>query len=79
MFLKGASPLHQNAQDSRGWVGAGYTIKEGYKAILANKRIQTPTKWWKNVWNLDVLPKINLLCWILAHGKILTRNFFMKR
>jgi hypothetical protein len=30
-YLKGASPLHQNAQDSRGWGAAGYTVKEGYK------------------------------------------------
>jgi len=25
-FLKGTSPLHQNAKDSRGWGAIGYTV-----------------------------------------------------
>jgi hypothetical protein len=78
-YLKGASPLHQNSQYSRGWGAVGYTIKEGYKELLANKRNQTQTTWWKNVWNSDVLPKINLFCWTLMHGKILTGEILMKR
>jgi hypothetical protein len=34
---------------------------------------------WKNVWNTDGLPKINMLCWTLSHNKILTGGNLQKR
>jgi hypothetical protein len=78
-FLKGAAPIHRDIQDSRGWGPVGYTVKEGYKILLANSRNLINSARWKNIWSSDALPKINIFIWTLAHGKILTGENLMKR
>jgi hypothetical protein len=34
---------------------------------------------WNHIWSGDALPKINIFCWIMVHGKLLTRRIFKGR
>jgi len=34
---------------------------------------------WKKIWSNNGMPKINIFCWIMAHGKILTIENLRKK
>jgi hypothetical protein len=57
----------------------GYSVKEGYRALLMQTTLPTKYTMWRNIWNNDGLPKINIFCWILAQGKLLTGENLIKR
>jgi hypothetical protein len=77
--LKGANPVHLQVQDSRGWGVKGYYVKEGYRELLLQNSLLPKSSWWSNIWSTDGIPKINMFCWILAHGKTLTEDNLLKR
>jgi hypothetical protein len=41
--LRGATPLHRNTPDCRGWGSTGYSVKEGYKSLIAKSRLLNQT------------------------------------
>jgi hypothetical protein len=77
--LKGAALVHQYLRDSRGWGTRGYSVKEGSMDFLRQNNLPDKSNMWKNIWNNDGLPKINIFCWILAHGKLITGDNLNKR
>jgi hypothetical protein len=78
LTLKGVSSVHLQKLDFRGWGAFGYSVKEGYKALLMQTVLPTKESMWKNIWSNDGLPKVNIFCWTLAHGKILTGENWLK-
>jgi hypothetical protein len=51
--------------------------KEGYHKLLDIPSPQR-SKLWLHVWQGDSLPKINSLCWVMAHEKLLTTKNIQK-
>jgi hypothetical protein len=43
----------------------GYLVKEGYNALLQQTTLPAKSSMWRNIWNNDGLPKINIFCRIL--------------
>jgi hypothetical protein len=59
-------------QDNISWGVVGYSVKEGHKAPLLQTTLPTRSTMWRNILKNDGLPKINIFCWILSLGKLLT-------
>jgi hypothetical protein len=76
--ISGSAPVHLSKKDDRSWGKEGYTVKLGYKQ-LEDSDIPPKLTIWKEIWNSNNLPKINIFCWQLAHNKILTRGNLIKR
>lgn len=62
-----------------GWGSQDYSIKKGYDSLLAQSSLPPHSTCWKCIWSSDGLLKVNILCWTLAHGKILTGENLAKR
>jgi hypothetical protein len=77
--LVGYAPLNPFTADSRNWGGKPFSVKEGYSHLLSNLPGFPTSKLWKEIWYGPSLPKVNALCWLLAHGKILTVENLLKR
>jgi hypothetical protein len=54
-------------------------VKEGYKDLLRRLSLPEKKNMWKNVWNNDGIPKINIFLWLLAQNKLLTVENLSKR
>ena len=54
-------------------------MKEGYIIVDAFHSSCSIEMKWKNIWNKDGLPKINVFFWILSHRKTLTTKNIRKR
>jgi hypothetical protein len=76
--LVGCAPLNRFTADSRSWGGKPFSVKEGYSHLLSNLPGFPTSKIWKEIWSGPSLPKVNALCWLLAHGKILTAENLLK-
>jgi hypothetical protein len=57
----------------------GILVKSGYKQLLEDSGIPPKSAIWKEIWNPNSLPKINIFCWQLAHKKLLTGDNLNKR
>jgi hypothetical protein len=82
MFLQaisGSAPVCLSKKDNRSWEKEGYTVHLGYKHLIENNDIPTKSAIWKEIGNPNSLPKINILCWQLAHNKLLTGENLNKR
>jgi hypothetical protein len=71
--------IHLQVRDNRIWGVDNYMVKEGYIALLQQTTLPEKSNIWRNIWNKYGLPKINIFCWILAHGKLLTGENLNKR
>jgi hypothetical protein len=69
--LQGCAPHHFSSPDSRGWGSGSYSVHSGYEYLLSNSNLPPKEKVWNRIWDSNCLPKINILCWTLTHGKIL--------
>jgi hypothetical protein len=78
-LLKGCAPSHLETRDTRGWGDGTYSVKVGYTTLLAQSTLPPRSSMWNKIWNNDNLPKINMFCWTLGHGKILTGDQLQKR
>jgi hypothetical protein len=79
LIINGSTPVHLQQQDCRGWGSSGYSVKEGYKLLLNQSQLPEKSNIWKEIWNIDGLPKINIFGWKLAHNKLLTGENMLKR
>jgi hypothetical protein len=74
-----SAPVHLTKADERSWGKEGYTVKSGYKQLLEDNDIPPKSAIWREIWNPNSPPKINIFCWQLAHNKILTGDNLNKR
>jgi hypothetical protein len=54
-------------------------VRIGYKTLLSDNVLPEKSAIWKEIWNSDGLPKINIFGWQLAHNKLLTGENLLKR
>lgn len=79
-LLEDAAPIHRSMKDRWGWGHTReYTTAEGYKAYQTTGNNKHSAAFWKNVWELLALPKVNFFFWTLMHNKILTGDNMAKR
>jgi len=80
-LLHGAAPIHARKKDSRGWgeKQIGYSVAQGYAKIRERPHVPPNLAPWNNIWNFSTIPKIDFLCWLLCHQKILTEDRLQKR
>ena len=56
------TPVHRTLKEERCWGKTGcYLVKVGYRAVDVDYRSNNNDRKWKNIWNKDGLPKINVL------------------
>jgi hypothetical protein len=77
-LLKGCAPIHITLKYKRGWGNGNYSVKKGYSQLLSQTTLLPKDKMWNSLWTNDSPPKVNSFCWILAHGKLLTRENMLK-
>jgi len=77
--MQGCGPKYLSSKDSRGWGVGSYSVHVGYEALLAHSTLPCKSKIWNIIWALDSLPKFNIFCWRLTHGKILTGKNLQKQ
>jgi len=77
--IYGSTPFRLSKKDDRRWGKEGYTVNSRYKQLLEGSDIPTKSSIWKEIWNPNSLPNINIFCWKLAHNKLLTRENLNKR
>jgi hypothetical protein len=58
--ISGSAPVHLSKKDDRSWGKEGYTVKSGYKQLLEDNGIPPKSTIWKEIWNPNSLPKINI-------------------
>lgn len=80
-LLRGAAPLCISILDSKDWgpKGEEYTVKVGYTVQLNDAPHSPRSILWKYIWKGDGIPKVNIVCWTLAHGKVLIAENLRKR
>jgi hypothetical protein len=44
--LKWVAPIHRITQNNRGWGPNGYSVKEGYQALLFQANLPGKSNWW---------------------------------
>jgi hypothetical protein len=76
--LVGCTPSSRTSPDSQSWGGKTFSVKDGYTHFLSETQGPPPSKIWKELWSRPSFPKVNILCWILVHGKILTAENLLK-
>jgi hypothetical protein len=79
MNINGLSPVHLNQKDRRDWGEIGYYVRNGCKSLLSDNDLPKKLAIWKEIWNANGLPKINIFEWQLAHSKLLTCENLLKR
>jgi hypothetical protein len=52
--------------------GLKYVVKEGYNSLLQDLTNSSCSCIWKYIWKGNLLPKINVFTWVIAHGRLLT-------
>jgi hypothetical protein len=57
-----SAPVHLTKADERSWGKEGYTVKSGYKQLLEDNDIPPKSTIWREIWNPNSLPKINIFC-----------------
>ena len=72
-YLTGLAPVAKRMKDRCGWGGSSgrYTSAHGYKVYSTITNVANNPSIWKNLWESITLPKIDVFCWTLAHGKVL--------
>lgn len=70
--LHECAPQQLAVKDSIGWGSQDYSVQKGYEFQLSQVTLPPKPGIWRHVWHTDGLPKVNILCQTLAHGKILT-------
>jgi len=68
-------------RDMRGWGSCIdlYTTDQGYNVFSSIPSTSINPKIWKKLWKTIALPKIDIFCWTLVHGNILTSENLEKR
>jgi len=77
--LKGFAPTSLSNKYSNGLGLQEYLVNKDFNYLLTQSQLPPSSPFWKQIWNKDGLPKINILCWTLSHRKILTGEIFLKR
>jgi hypothetical protein len=77
--LSGCDPIHKNTEDVRIWGSLPYSFKEGYSLLIQENSNYPRSRIWKFIGEGDSLPKINALCWVMVHNKLLTAKNMAKR
>jgi hypothetical protein len=57
----------------------GYYVKQWYYYMLLNSHVPPWDRISQLIWQGESLPKFNVLCWIMVHGKLLTNKNLQKR
>lgn len=76
--LSGCAPLAQSSVNRWGWKSS-YSVKEGYSHLLFNEQNPSKCSMWNKIWRTNAIPKINFVCWLLSHKRILTTENLQKR
>ena len=72
-FLSSIALVVRESKDCRGWGNTGsYKTADGYRVFSAFPNAINNLVIWKNLWNSPTLPKIDLFCWTMVHGRLLT-------
>lgn len=67
--ISGSAPVDLSKKDDISWGKEGYTVKSGYKQLLEDNGIPPKSTVWKEIWNPNNLPKINIFCWQFNRGQ----------
>ena len=80
-YLSGSAPVARRKRDMRGWGSCTdlYTTDQGYNVFSSIPSTSINPKIWKKLWKTIALPKIDIFCWTLVHGNILTSENLEKR
>eukprot|EP00253_Pinus_taeda_P022852 PITA_22852 len=74
-----ATPVNRKSRDCWGWGCSGtYTTAEVYNAIKSDRNNNKTPEFWRKVWELLALPKVNFFFWMLVQDKLLTGDNLMK-
>ena len=84
--LSGMAPIHLSCKDSCGWGSSrSYFAPSGFLLLQSSTQISSLTSssslnaaFWKMVWNLPSIPKLNFFTWTLMHQKLLTGENLLK-
>lgn len=79
--LKGFACIDTSMLDWHIWACSKkntYTILARYDMLIQNFPNNPLDQLWNRIWNKYQLPKINLFCWELVHGKVLTMENLRK-
>eukprot|EP00253_Pinus_taeda_P019194 PITA_19194 len=69
-LLLNAALIHRSIADRWGWGDTGfYTPSLGYSALQTKKDSMRTPSFWKQVWHVKGLPKVNFFFWILMQNK----------
>jgi hypothetical protein len=76
--LDSCAPPNFSKSDFCSWGSSNYSVKEGYSLLQYSFQGPSVSKIWKEIWSKPSLPKVNILCWLMVHVKILTVENFQK-
>jgi len=65
--------------DHWGWGTRNYNIKRGYHHLLQSQPHLQRSSIWKYIWHSNKLPKINIFCWAMVHGKLFIGDTLINR
>eukprot|EP00253_Pinus_taeda_P022851 PITA_22851 len=81
MQLHGLAPTQASKHGVRGWgtSRSGYFVAQGYVKCLERPHVPPNPAPWTGIWRIPSIPKVDHLCWLLCHQKILTEDGLQKR